>query len=196
MPKDFLDNKFLIESLIKEDEKAYSFLVDTYNKKLSAYALSLTKNHYSSQDIVQVVFLRTWEFRKKLNPSYSIKNFLYKSVYNEFVNRYHKDKSISNLDRIFIENLNNVIDHKNEAILKEKISFVNSEIEKLPPKCKQVFILSKKEGLTNVEIANYLGVTVKSVEKHITKGFSLIRKEAKKKIKFILFQLCRLLKLT
>ncbi|GAA3620505.1 RNA polymerase sigma factor [Flavivirga jejuensis] len=196
MPKDFFDNKFLIESLIKEDEKAYSFLVDTYYKKLFAYALSLTKNHYSSQDIVQVVFLKTWEFRKKLNSSYSIKNFLYKSVYNEFVNRYHKDKSISTLGRIFIENLNNVIDHKNDSILKEKISLVNSEIEKLPPKCKQVFILSKKEGLTNIEIANYLGVTVKSVEKHITKGFSLIRKEAKKKIKFILFQLCRLLKFT
>ncbi|MEP1489448.1 MAG: sigma-70 family RNA polymerase sigma factor [Algibacter sp.] len=195
MTKDFFDNKFLIESLIKEDEKAYSFLVDAYHKKLFAYAFSLTKNHSSSQDIVQNVFLKTWEFRKKLNSSHSIKSFLYKSVYNEFVNRYHKNKSTSTLDRIFIENLNNVIDPQNDAILKEKISFVNSEIEKLPSKCKQVFILSKKEGLSNIEIANYLGVTVKSVEKHITKGFSLIRKEAKKKIKVILFQLCRSIRL-
>lgn len=184
MNKDFSNNEFLIKSLVKEDEKAYTFLVNTYHKELFVYALSLTSNHFSSQDIVQNVFLKTWEFRKKLNPSHSIKNFLFKSTYNEFVSKYNKNKSISRLEKIFIKNLNNIVDDENEDILREKISLVNSEIKKLPPKCKKIFILSKKEGLSNSEIANYLGISIKSVEAHITKGFSLIRKETKNKIIF------------
>ncbi|HAT75662.1 MAG TPA: RNA polymerase sigma-70 factor, partial [Flavobacterium sp.] len=45
-----------------------------------------------------------------------------------------------------------------------------------PPKCKQTFILSRQDGLTNIEIAEFLNVSIKSVEAHITKAFSILRK--------------------
>lgn len=194
MNKSFLDNTFLIERLINKDEKAYAFLVDTHYKDLFVYILSLTNDHELSQDIVQNVFIKTWEYRKKLNSSYSIKSFLYKSAYNEFINKYHRNKAISNLEKIFIEDLNSILDYENENNLKEKIDLVYVEIEKLPKKCKQVFLLSKKEGLTNLEIANYLNTSIKSVEAHITKGFSIIRKGIKTKNKVLLFLLNKVTK--
>mgnify|MGYP003683409753 FL=1 len=49
------------------------------------------------------------------------------------------------------------------------MKLVKNEIENLPPKCKQTFLLSKQEGLTNIEIAEYLNVSIKSVEAHIKK---------------------------
>jgi RNA polymerase sigma-70 factor (ECF subfamily) len=73
--------------------------------------------------------------------------------------------------------------------LQRVINVVNKEIQNLPPKCKEVFILSKKEGLTNIEIAEHLDVSIKTVEAQITKAFSILRSSLEKKIKSFLFLL-------
>ena len=70
--------------------------------------------------------------------------------------------------------------------LKKLIEFVKVEIQQLPPKCKQTFLLSKQDGLTNIEIAEYLNVSIKNVEAHMTKAFSIIRKKCGDKIHGIL----------
>lgn len=186
MTSPFKNNTFLIERLIKGDEEAYVFLVNNFHKKLFVYALSLANDHAMAEDIVQNVFLRTWEFRKKLNVSYSIKSFLYKSVYNEFINQYKRNQSISILEQVYAEALQSVIDDSNDTLLEKKIAIVTKEIKHLPNKCKQAFLLSKKEGLTNIEIADYLDISIKSVEAHITKAYSILRKAASSKIKVIL----------
>lgn len=181
------DNSELIKNLIEGDEKAYVYLVKTYHKKLFVYALSLTKDHAMAQDIVQEIFLKTWEFRKKLKPDFSIKGFLYKSIYNEFINAYHKNISIMNLEKEYIESLNEIIEETDSAEFQKKISLITKEIENLPKKSKQIFLLSKKEGLTNIEISEYLKVSIKSVEAHITKAYSVIRKNISSKIINLLF---------
>jgi len=50
-------------------------------------------------------------------------------------------------------------------------------IEQLPPKCKETLLLSKKEGLTNIEIAEYLDVSIKTVEGQISKAFKILREK-------------------
>lgn len=186
MDKSFQNNSILIKQLIKGNEKAYIYLVKSYHKTLFVYALSLTNDHDMSEDIVQNVFIRTWEFRKKLKSDYSIKGFLYKSIYNEFINSYHRNQSIMVLEKIYVEALNEIIDDKNADSLKKKIAWVTEEIENLPTKCKQTFFLSKKEGLSNIEISEYLNVSIKSVEAHITKAYSILRKKVNNKIRVIL----------
>ncbi|WP_062062595.1 RNA polymerase sigma factor [Aquimarina longa] len=183
----FSDNTILVSNLIKGNEDAYVFLVNTYHKKIYVYALSLTNDKDMAQDIVQNVFIKTWVFREKLKTDFSIQSFLYKTAYNEFINQYHKKQSVSILEKTYAETLQEVIENTDESVLVKKITLINKEIEKLPVKCKQVFLLSRKEGLTNIEIAEYLSISVKSVEAHITKAFSTIRKELKEKISQILF---------
>lgn len=183
----FSDNTVLIDNLIKGNEKAYAFLINTYHEKLFVYAMSLTNDRDMAQDIVQNVFVKTWTFREKLKSNFPIQSFLYKTAYNEFINQYHKNQSVSILEKTYAEALQEVIENTEESFLTNKIELVNKEIEKLPAKCKQVFLLSRKEGLTNIEIAEYLSISIKSVEGHITKAFSIIRKELKEKISQILF---------
>lgn len=183
----FKDTVILVEQLNKGNEKAFVYLVNTYHKKLFVYALSLANDHAMAQDIVQEVFLRTWEFRKRLKTDYSINGFLYKSVYNEFINLYHRNKSITVLEKTYIESLNEIIEETNTIDLDKKITLINEEIENLPKKCKQIFLLSKKEGLTNIEISEYLNVSIKSVEAHITKAYSILRKKVCSKINSLLF---------
>lgn len=189
MPFSFINNATFIERLKKGDEAAYVYLVKTYHKALFVYALSLTNDHAQSEDIAQTVFLKTWEFRKKLNPDYSIKSFLYKSIYNEFINQYHKNRAVSALEKLYAEALEATVEEDNGELLDRKIALLTEGIKKLPRKCKETFLLSKKEGLTNIEIAEHLNISIKTVEGQITKAYNLLRKTLDKKVHGILILL-------
>ncbi|WP_291865538.1 sigma-70 family RNA polymerase sigma factor [Maribacter sp.] len=185
----FNHNSTLIKSLKKGDEKAYTFLLQKYHRGLQAYALTLVNDQALAKDIVQNVFLKTWEFRKKLNDKFSVKNFLYKSVYNEFINTYKRNKSSQLLQLKYYNALTEVVEELDEKKVEKMINTVTCEIENLPPKCKQIFYLSKKEGLTNVEISAYLSISTKTVEAQITKAFRILRSKLENKMEIILFYL-------
>lgn len=172
---EFKDNRELIEALNNGRETAYEYLVDTYGNRMYAYALTLVKNPPMAKDIVQNVFLNTWRFRKKLSSDYDLKNFLLRSVHNEFINQYQKDKAQMLLQYKYVETLNQIVEESDESTIVQMVKIVYQEIEKLPPKCREVFCLSKKEGLTNNEISIHLGISLKTVEAQITKAFAILR---------------------
>ena len=64
---------------------------------------------------------------------------------------------------------------------------VNKEIENLPKKCKKVFILNKKEGLTHTEISEHLGISLKTIEGHMTRAFKILEEKLGPKMETILF---------
>ena len=179
-------NQGLIEQLVISNEKAYMSLLDTYHKRLYAYVLTLAGDPHSAQDIVQNVFLNTWRFRKKLNPDFSIQSFLYRAVYNEFVNHYQQKKATMVLQKKYIEALTEIVEGTDENGLEQMIKVMNIEINNLPPKCQQIFVMSKKEGLTNIEIAEYLNVSIKTVEAQITKAFEILREKLGQQYKMIM----------
>lgn len=185
----FKDEKYLIEALKKGEENAYVYVLETYNKSLYAYAITLAKDEAMAKDILQNVFLKTWERRTKLNITKSLKNYLLKAIYNEFINQYRKHKSNLLLEQKYFDALEKAVIEEDNSFSEKAIRFINTEIQNLPPKCKEVFLLSRKEGLTNLEIAEYLNLSIKSVEVHIHKGYSLLRKNLESKLDSFLFLL-------
>lgn len=180
------ENRRLIKKLISGEEKAYILLLEKYHQQLNAYAVTLTHDQSTAQDIVQNVFLKTWKSRKKLNPEFSIRNFLYKCVYNEFLNTYQKNKAVVLLNKKYIQYSHEVAVEFDDNMMSKMMDIVNREIKKLPPKCQKVFVLSKKEGLSNSEIADYLDVSIKTVEAQITKAFRILKNELGDKYETIL----------
>jgi RNA polymerase sigma-70 factor (ECF subfamily) len=85
--------------------------------------------------------------------------------------------------------LTTIVENEDEHALERKIKLIKREIQKLPPKCQEIFMLSKLEGLTNMEIAEYKQLTVKSVEAHITKAFNILRKSIGDDIHIVRFLL-------
>ncbi|NNG09040.1 MAG: RNA polymerase sigma-70 factor [Arenibacter sp.] len=187
MPNNYLNNPQFIEALKSGDPQAYTFLVDTYHHKLCIYAYSLINDQKAAEDIVQNVFIRTWKKRNGLNPDFEIRSFLYKSVYNEFIDEYRKQKLVVPLEKKYINALTTMVENEDEHALERKIKLVKQAIQDLPPKCKEIFMLSKQDGLTNLEIAEYKQVSIKSVEAHITKAFSILRQSIGAEMHQVLF---------
>ncbi len=188
---DFENNANLIKSLSAGEQTAFTYMVETYHHRLCVYANSLVNNSMQASDIVQNVLIQVWEKREKLNPDHSLKSFLYKSVYNEFIDQYRKKQALLKIEKKYIEYLDAFAMEKDNEQHDRLIAMVKRAILELPPKCKQVFELSKTEGLTNMEISEHLNISVKAVEAQITRGFRLLRKSISDKIKLMLFFLMR-----
>lgn len=188
MNKDFSNNKTLVVNLKKGDEDAYAYLMDHYHHKLCVYASSLCRNTYTAEDIVQNVFLRIWDKRRKLKDSHSIKNYLYQSVYNEFINQYRKKNNLIAVEKEYIKNLNNFLEEDTKD-MNRLIGLVKQEIQNLPPKCKEIFIMGKQEGLTYIEISEHLNISFRTVENQMSKAFNIIREKVGDRMNSILFLL-------
>ena len=188
---DFLNNSEFIEGLVNGSHSNFETLIDYYHKPLSLYAYSLSKDLDLSKDVVQNVFFKFWVKRKDLEHIKSLKNYLFKSVYNEFSNQMRHRKKISVLEQKHFEILNQIILNQDEDLSKSKIDLVCQEINKLPQKCKETLLLSKMEGLTNQEISNYMNVSKRTVENQISKAFRIIRQKLRKKMLLFLISIFR-----
>lgn len=188
----FSNPKKFIKHLRRGDTNAYAFLAELYYDKLCDYATNLARDNFKSEDIVQNVIVRMWQQRENLNPNVSIKNYLYRSVYNEFIDQYRKDMAISALEKKYIESIDLISETDDEGENKRLIALIEQEIDLLPNKCKETFLLSKKEGLTYNEIAEYQDVSVNTVEKQMVKAFSILREKIKEKmLSFLFFVFCK-----
>lgn len=191
MKKENLTDANIVAQLIKGNENAYSYLVDLYYDSLCVYANNLARDHFESEDIVQNVIVKLWQRRKKLSENISIKNYLYKSVYNEFVDSYRKNVAVSALEKKYIEGLDTFYESKDLKDTLPLKAIIEKEIEQLPLKCKETFLLSKRDGLTYTEIAEYRNISINTVENHMSKAFSILREKLKDKAKLFLYFLFR-----
>ena len=168
-------NKKLIKGLKKNDPSAWRQAVERFSDSLYAFALSKCSDHEMASEIVQQVFVKTFENKDKLNPNYSLKSFLYKSTFNKFIDMYRKKKATSALHEQYYFLLEQLT--SNEDDMSDKLKLMNLKIESLPSRTKEIFCLSKQDGLSNVEISEILDISLKTVEGHITKAFKLLRNE-------------------
>ena len=185
----------LVGQLIAGEEKAFEQVMETYYNKLLIYAYSFTNDYPQAQDIVQNVFLRLWERRQNINIRESFQGLLYKSVYNEYIDDYRRKKSSIIINEAYKLALNYAVEDTNYQLVEDKIALIKKEVEHLPPRCKQIFLLSKQDGLTNSEIATYLDISIKTVEYQISQAYSVIRTKTEVKIKklaMILFSYIKL----
>ena len=186
------DDKTMVNAIQSGDRKAFNCVVESYYDDVYWYAKSLSRDEALAKDMVQEAFFKLWEKRKKVKDGTLIKGWLYKSVKNNFLDHIKKYKRETRLLEItYLETLDFIVSNENEADLKRKAKIIEKEIEQLPNKCNKVFNLSKKEGMTNNEIADYLGVSIKTVEGHLTKALKILRKKLKEKIQILFLILGR-----
>lgn len=172
----FNNESQLIEGLIKGKEAAYQHLYKLYYSQLNSYLHSLCGSSELSKDLTQQVFIKLWKKRESLSINYALKSYIFKIGYNLFIDLQKKmKKDLHFLEQLKHEAINEVVEIP-ENNLEQKINLLLAEVDKLPKQCKTVFLLAKKEGLKYKEISEELNISVKTVERHMTKALRRLRK--------------------
>jgi RNA polymerase sigma-70 factor (ECF subfamily) len=150
-----------------------------YYEDLCRFAITFLNDGNEAEDVVQKYFMWIWENRKKTILPDNEKAFLFKSVYNACLNHLRNKNT---RDRNHLNYFLELKLDKNESAITHTPEIqihINKAIEKLPDKCRQIFILNKIEGLTQTEIANYLDISPKTVENQVANAIAKLRVELK-----------------
>lgn len=148
-----------------------------YQPSLVAYALYLIKSKEDSIEIVNDVFVAIWNKKDNLQIGDGLKAYLYTSTKNRCFN-FLKKKRIEFSD---LQDLDVASDQQADAKLQqqEEVASVQAVLEMLPPRCKQVFVMSRIDGFKNKEIAELLEISVKTVENQMTKALKIFKEKLK-----------------
>ncbi|MCF2442844.1 RNA polymerase sigma-70 factor [Dyadobacter sp. CY345] len=174
-------------SLIQEnnDESAFTMLYDRYFRILFNYTYSKVNDQFAAQEIVQELFVSIWQQsnRSKVNSG---RSYLFSSVKNLIISYYRKEYTRKfHYDRWQIQSEDSV-NLTDQDILTSDLQIRYEEgLHLLPPKCKEVFILSRK-GNSNKEIALQLSISEKTVEQHITKALRVLKEYLKEHFAYAL----------
>ena len=168
------DNEIL--ALIKNsDKKALVLLYNSYWKPLFASSFSLLKDRELCEEIIQDVFIEFWNKRQELEIHISVRSYLYACVRYKVFAEFRKNK-VSHVELYDDINARFQYSSPETAMIHDELEeFVQSAVQNLPEKCRNVFVLSRDEKLSNKEIAQQLGISVKTVESHITNAIKIIR---------------------
>ena len=160
---------------------SFELIFKKYYQKLCAYARRFIYSDESAEEVVQEVFVRFWERSETLNPDSSLAAYLYRSVYNTCLN-YLKHEKVKDTYRSYVINFMNDTAQAIDEDFKqqEKIRLIKEAINELPPRCSEIFKLSRFEGLKYQEIADYLEISVKTVEVQMGKALKTLRDKFQK----------------
>lgn len=171
------DQQLYISGLKADDKAVIDRLYKKYHAKIYHFAKSYLKLTDEAADIVQEVFVKLWDSRATLKNDTDLDALVFTITRNAVISVFRKKSS----EKKYMDYLTSMaIDSDNQTI--EALDYrslegqLNSLIEQLPDKRKQVFLLSRQQGLKNSEIAQQLSISEKTVEDHMTKALAFIRK--------------------
>lgn len=172
----------LFDRIKSGDQKALETLFSVYFPRLNDFARNVVKDDVISQDIVQDVFVKVWEKRLEIE-TINLEAFLFKLVRNRCIDYIKYLKVVNNrMQQIQLSSkyeelyrIDFIGDEPYVLIEQELKQKIEKTIESLPERCREVFILSRMNGLKNKEIAEKLGINIKNVERHLTRALQTFR---------------------
>lgn len=158
--------------------KQFRLVFEQQYNPLCKYAFSYIKNKDICEDIVQDVFVKIWESHRGILISQGIKYYLFRAVRNNCLTYIRRGQrlpvySLANMD-IEDEIPTPGPDSPEEGDVNYK-DLLNKGIQQLPPKCKEVFLLSRLGNFSNQEVADNLGISIKTVNNQLWKALKLLR---------------------
>ena len=164
---DYTDDN-LVALLQKGNEQAFKSLFEKYGTRLYQFALKYLKDKGDAEDLLNEVFLKIWENRQSLKTNLSFQAYLFTIAYNNIRQRFIKKSREEKYIRIFTEEY--LVDASKDEDQLDYHSFmetINEIVDLLPPRRKEIFILSYNGELKNKQIAKKLDLSENFVRKQL-----------------------------
>ena len=170
--------ELLNQSLRKGDVESFSRLFRQTHPRLMGYCSLFVEDRKDAEDIVQECFLNFWKNREKIDLKKSVESFLFVSLRNQCLNYLKKNSKFSfkSLSEGVTPNELQYLyqidfsEKKDKSLEEELIDALNLAIRNLPERQKEILVKCKIEGRKQKEVAEELGITVKAIEKSLSKS--------------------------
>jgi len=170
-----LVDKKTIKKYTDGDVESYDTVYRHYSGKILRFARGLVKDEDTSKDLVQEVFISLWEKRDQVDPNLNFDNYIFTITYNA-VRKFFRKKSLENrvMDQLFRESPEVIDSTDREMVYNELLELANRAIDKLPPRRKTVYKLSRQEGMKIREIADKLNISPRTAEHHLASALKFL----------------------
>lgn len=169
------EDKYLVRQLKVGNKEAFQILFERYYSLFLTFATNLLKDADIAEDMVQNVFIKVWVGRSKIDENKNFRNYLLVAVRNE-IYQYFRSAFKSQYEDLSAELLDNSVNIEGDLSTKELEKRISSVVMNMPQRRREIFNMSRFEKLSNNEIAQRLGISVRTVEKHIENALSDLRK--------------------
>jgi len=170
------ESQYLLNLKEEDEDKFMEHLFRTYYAPLCKTVYNITHETEAAEDIVQDVFLKVWRRRDQLDLCQSIKSYLFRSSVNTALNYLEKSRRNTAMEESDHDNIRFSSNSTEETLRQQEVSQrISQAVDALPPKCRTVFALSRYEELSYAEISEQLDISIKAVEKHMSKALKLMR---------------------
>ena len=178
---DCFSDEYLLSLLGKGDEQAFTIIYQRYHKLLYVVAYKYLKNDCSAKDSVQQIFYRLWESRSVLIINMNLRNYLYtmlkNHLLNEIRNNYMAMEKNYELAQEKVEYEDDLLDNIEKKEIEEQLY---QAINGLPEQKKQVCLYKLRGNLSNLEIANKMGISVPTIKSHYAQAVKMLREHFNK----------------
>ena len=170
------EERSLILRLIEGDEDAFCELYATYKNRLIYFAMRFLKSREYAEDVFQDAFTVVWQSRRFIIPDASFSSYLYTIMRNRILNQLRNAANEEKLkESILSQALDYTEDTKREVMLNDLKSLISHALQQLTPRQREIFEMSREAQLSHKEIADKLGISVNTVQEHISTSLKLIR---------------------
>ena len=183
-----ITEKDLIVRLKDGDQTAFELLFHFYYPGLVVYTSQFTADRNDAEEIVQDFFVRFWQKHQQIIPTDSFKNYFFLSVKNSSLN-YLKHKKIE------AKYLRELSDLSNQHLVYDPDLYLSTELQEkikksinlLPERCREIFMMSRIQGMKNDEIAKELELSKRTIETQISNALKVLRVELKDYMGLLIF---------
>ena len=170
------DERALVLRLIGGDEDAFCELYAAYKNRLIYFAMRFLKSREYAEDVFQDAFTVVWQSRRFIDPDASFSSYLYTIIRNRLLNQLRDAANEEKLkESILSQALDYTDDTKREVMLNDLKFIISRALEQLTPRQREIFEMSREAQLSHKEIAGELGISVNTVQEHISSSLKIIR---------------------
>lgn len=189
------ENAYLVRMFKQRNTEAFHTIYDMYYSRILVYCTGYVNDKYIAQEMTQDTFVKLWEKSDLLPDDTMFQPLLYRIARNNCLNYLKHLKVTEKYQKLQVYrksevelNIYALADESAQLVISVELETkILKIIGSLPPACKKVFELSRMEEKKYSEIADNLGIAVKTVENQIQKALKILRKELKDYLPFMIF---------
>ncbi len=171
-----MEDSHIVTLLNEGDKEAYKQLFITYYSPLTEYATQFIADA-DAEELVQDMMLFIWEYRQSIVIESSLKSYLFTSVRNRCLNAIRRRQYHARIHSIIYEKLREEFEDPDYYLVNELSAEISKAVDELPDVYRETFTLSRFGELTNKQVAEHLGVSVKTVEYRISQSLKILRRK-------------------